>query len=141
MRGDERGSVAVLVLGLALVCFAVAGLALDGTKVFLMRRALQNSADAAALSGANQIDVGSYYRSGGAVVRLQPEVAERIAARSIAERGLPVSAGLLVHEGAVQVELRGEVPTTFLKLVGIRSIEVAARGTAEPFPQEVPIGR
>ena len=141
MKSDERGSVAVLVLGLALVCFAVAGLALDGTKVFLMRRALQNSADAAAVSGANQIDVDAYYRSDGAVVRLQPEEAERIAANSIIQRGLPVSADLVVREGAVQVELRSEVPTTFLKLVGVSSIEVAARGTAEPFPQEVPIGR
>lgn len=141
MRRDEKGSVAVLVLGLALVCFAVSGLALDGTKVFLMRRALQNSADAAAVSGANQIDVGAYYRSGGAVVRLQPDEAERVAAGAIVRRGLPVSVELIASDGAMQVELRSEVPTTFLKLVGIGSIEVAARGTAEPFPLEVPIGR
>lgn len=141
MRRDEKGSVAVLVLGLTLVCFAVSGLALDGTKVFLMRRALQDSADAAAVSGANEIDVGAYYRSGGAVVRLQSDEAERAAAGSIGRRGLPASAELIVRDGAVQVELRGDVPTTFLKLVGIRSIEVVAVGAAEPFPQDVPTGR
>ena len=141
MKHDEKGSVAVLVLGLTLVCFAVSGLALDGTKVFMMRRALQDSADAAAVSGANQIDVGAYYRSGGSVVRLQPNEAERVAASSIAQRGLPASADLIVRGGAVQVSLRTDVPTGFLKLVGIHSIEVVAVGAAEPFLQNVPIGR
>lgn len=141
MRFGENGSVAVLVLGLALVCFAVSGLALDGAKVFMMRRALQDSADAAAVSGANQIDVGAYYRSGGSEVRLQPDGAENVAIRAIVQRGLPASADVVVRGGAVQVSLRTEVPMGFLKLVGIRSIEVIEVGTAEAFPQNAPTGR
>jgi len=44
-RADETGQVIVLALGLTLVAFAVAGIAVDGTRVFLARRSLQNLAD------------------------------------------------------------------------------------------------
>jgi hypothetical protein len=56
MTSDERGQIAVLALGLALVVFAIAGLAVDGTRAFLARRSLQNLADAAALAGAGELD-------------------------------------------------------------------------------------
>ena len=42
---SERGQVTVMALGLALMSLVMAGLAVDGTKAFLLRRTLQNAAD------------------------------------------------------------------------------------------------
>jgi uncharacterized membrane protein len=54
LRG-EHGQTTVLVVGLALVVFAVTGLAVDGTRAFLLRRTLQNVADASAVAAAGEI--------------------------------------------------------------------------------------
>jgi len=132
---DESGQVMVLGVGLTLVVFAVAGLAVDGTRAFLMRRSLQNVADSAAVSGAASIDKRAYYNSGGRVVRLDQAAAHEAAAHLIQERGLPLIVDHMVADDTVSVAVRAEAPTTFLRLVGVDGIEVAASGTAAPFPQ------
>ena len=138
---DESGQITVLTLGFALVVFAVAGLAVDGTKAFIARRSLQNTADAAAVSGAGAIDAARYYRSGGSDIRLHLGRAEDEALRVLSQRSLAASADVLTGEGGVRVLLRTRVATSFLRLVGIDAIEVSATAAAEPFPQRVPIGR
>ena len=141
MKQDETGHVLVLALGLALVCFAVAGLALDGTRVFLARRTLQNSADSGAVAAAADIDARAYYRSGGSTIRLDPSLGENTVSRMLERRSLMSDVLFAVSEGGVEVVLRSEVETTFLKLVGIDTIPVAASAWAEPFPQAPTIGR
>lgn len=131
---DERGQATVLVLGLALVAFAVSGLAVDGTRAFLHRRTLQNSADAAALAGAGEIDRSAYYSGGGKRVTLDPSAARTTALRWVAQRGLDVTASVDTDEVAVHVVLRGEISTSFLSLVGIDRVPVAAEAVAEPIP-------
>ena len=128
----ESGQVAVLVLGLALVCFAIAGLAVDGTRVFLARRTLQNAADAAATAGAGQLDRRGYYRSGGRSVDLDPEAARRTAARWLAARGVTSDAAIDSDATSVTVLLRDEVATSWLGLVGIREIPVAVVARSRP---------
>ena len=54
--GDERGTVTVLTIGLVMVVVAIAGLAVDGTRVFIERRALQSAADGAAVAAAAQVE-------------------------------------------------------------------------------------
>lgn len=131
---NERGQTTVLVLGMALLAFAVAGVAVDGTRAWLYRRTLQNAADAAALAGAAELDRGAYYASGGAEVVLDEDASERVATRWLS--GRPVAARATVDSTAdrVTVEMRGAVDTTFLSLAGIRSIPVAVRADAAPIP-------
>ena len=141
MSRDEAGSVLPLVIGLMLICFSVTGLAVDGTRVFIARRSLQSAADAASVGGAAEIDRGAYYRSGGAIVRLQSHAAEATAARLFSERGLDASVVFEAGRRGIDIVVRSQVPTTFLKMIGIDSIPVEVSAVARPFPQDVPIGR
>lgn len=129
---SEAGQISVMALGLALITFAVAGLAVDGTKAFLLRRTLQNAADAAALAGSGGLDAESYYSSGGRRVELDPEVARRTALDLLNGRGLEGQVSIDAEAAGVQVTLRSEARTTFLSLVGIRSLPVAVVARAEP---------
>ena len=129
----------ILTVGLALVVFAVAGLAVDGTRVFLMKRSLQNVADGAAVSGAASIDTSAYYASGGSRVVLDRARVGRMASEVIASRGIPVTAAFTDEDDVVTVTVRAEVRTTLLRLVSIETIPVAATSSATAFPQVVPI--
>ena len=129
---NERGQTTVLVLGMALVAFAVAGLAVDGTRAWLFRRTLQNAADAAALAGTGELDRGAYYRSGGEAIRLEERASERTASRWLATRPIGAQAAVHATTARVTVELRGSVRTTFLSLAGIDTIAVGVRADAAP---------
>ena len=137
MRG-QSGQTTVLVLGLVLVAFAVAGVAVDGTRAFLFRRTLQNAADSAALAGAGELDENAYYSSGGSRVVLDSGSAVSEANRILELRGLSASKRIGIDRGAVAVILRDEVATSFLGVVGIERIPVAADARAEPFAGAAP---
>ena len=129
---DERGQTLILVLGFALICFAVAGLALDGTRAWLFRRTLQNAADAAALAGAAELDRAAYYSSAGRTIVLDASAARAAAGKWLAKRGLPVDAVVDAGADGVRVEVRGQIDTTFLRLIGVLRLPVAAVASAEP---------
>ena len=133
-RGGEGGQVTILVLGLALVAFATAGLAVDGTRAWLARRTLQNAADSSALAAASEIDESVLYTSGGRTVLLEPRRARTVAAEWLVRRGVEVRSQIDATQEGVRVLLAGDVRTTFLSLVGIRAVPVAAEATAEPLP-------
>ncbi len=129
---SEVGQVSLLALGLAVVTFAVAGLAIDGTRAFLLRRTLQNAADASALAGSGGLDSSSYYSSGGARIVLDPDAARRAALELLQRRGIDGQVSVVADASAVQVSLRGEASTSFLSLVGIGGLPVAVVARAEP---------
>jgi hypothetical protein len=135
---DESGQVTVLVVGMAMVVFSVAGLAIDGTRAFLERRALQNVADAAALAGADQVDEGAFYEGGGREVHLDADEARSIAGEWLAASGRPLRAEVVVDDPIVQVSVRSEISTQFLRLVGIDVIPVAVVSRARPEVGSVP---
>ena len=137
---DESGQLMVLTMGLTLVVFAVAGLAIDGTRAFVMKRSLQNAADSAVVAASAEIDTSMYYASGGSQVRLDEQLARSVAIRSLTERGFPADAELVADEHFVTVVLRSESRTTFLKLVGIDNIPVVVTSSARAFTQAVPNG-
>lgn len=128
----ERGQATVLVIGMTMIVFAVAGLAIDGTRAFLLRRTLQSAADAAALAGAGELDRTSYYVSRGRQVRLDPGAARRAAARWLALRGLSTEASVDASTDSVVVALRGQVRTQFLRLIGISRVPVAVEAASSP---------
>lgn len=130
---SDAGQVTVLALGLCIVCFAVAGVALDGARLFIFRRSLQAAADAAAASAASALDVSAYYGSGGRTARLDPARAHSEALALTSERALPARVEIATRSGAVRVTLRAGLRTSLLSLVGIRELPVAAEATARPF--------
>ncbi|MFN2587196.1 MAG: pilus assembly protein TadG-related protein [Actinomycetota bacterium] len=131
---DESGQVTVLVLGMALLAFAVAGLAVDGTRAWLLRRSLQNAADAAALAGAGELDDRAYYEAGGRTIALDAAASETVAARWLDRRGVAARASVAATEDRVEVEVTAEMETTFLALVGIGTLEVVVEADAAPAP-------
>ena len=131
---SEAGQVTVLVLGLALVTFAVGGLAVDGTRAFLLRRTLQNAADGASLAAASEIDTTSYYESGGTRIELALGPARRTAERWLGLRGIRARVAIDVRPDSISIVLRSEMPTSFLGLVGVDRVPVAASARSEPVP-------
>lgn len=132
---DERGQVTVLVVGMTMVVFAVAGLAVDGTRAFLFRRTLQSAADAAALAGASEIERTTYYASRGRSIRLDTERARGAALQSLRIRRLPARFSVMTDEDRVVVILRGTTRTIFLRLVGMGQIKVAVEAVSLPVPE------
>jgi hypothetical protein len=131
---SQDGQATVLILGLALVVFAVTGLAVDGTRAFIARLTLQNTADAAALAGAGEVDLGAFYSSGGGELLLDAPGARVLAYRYLDARGFAGGAVVTANEGSVTIVLRDEIATSFLGLVGVDALPVAAEARAEPIP-------
>ena len=129
---DDRGQVTVFIVGMAMVVLSVVGLAADGTRAFMYRRSLQSAADAAALAGAGELDRERYYASRGRSVRLDEGSAERVATRWLAMRALDARQSITVSRDGVHVVLRGRIPTLFLRMLGLREIDVAAEARAVP---------
>jgi Putative Flp pilus-assembly TadE/G-like len=128
----QGGQATVLVLGMSLVVFGVVGVATDGTRAFLARRTLQSAADSAAQAGASELDAARYYASRGRVIRLEPQEAERMARHLLGLRGIEARALISIERGAVRVVLRSEVPTTFLRLIGVSTVPVAVEAASAP---------
>lgn len=129
---DDRGQAAIFVIGMGIVALVVTFFAVDATRAFLMRRTLQNAADAAAVAGASQLDEGAYYASGGTRTVLDPRAAEASALDSLAGRGLDVPAAVDASSTVVAVRLRKDLPTPFLRFVGVGEVKISASAIAEP---------
>jgi Flp pilus assembly protein TadG len=110
---------------------SVIGLAIDGGIAFNTRRALQNVADAAARAGAMQIDRGVYRETSGGTVVLDTAGAREVAAAYLGEQGMELSAAIVAEPRRVTVQVSREVPTIFLRLVGIRTMRISATAPAE----------
>jgi hypothetical protein len=117
---------------MALIAIAVTGVAVDATRAFLYRRTLQNAADSAALAGAAEIDRIAYYASGGTGVSVDPDAARARAAEWLSRRGVDAETGVVAGPDGVSVALRGSLETTFLRVIGITRMPVAAKSTARP---------
>lgn len=135
---SERGQVTVMVLGLAIVSLAIAGLAVDGTRAFLLRRTLQNAGDAASLAGAGEISRADYYGSGGRDIELAPEEAARRAREFLALRRIKARVSLDVGDDDVRLVLRGSSKTLFLALIGVSEVPVAVESNAVPVSGDLP---
>lgn len=126
----ERGYASILVLGMCILCFAIAGLAVDGMRLLLERRSLQGLVDSAARAGASRLDQSELYRNGG-TARLDGDSARARVAEILARRpGSDTS--IWVSATGVRVEVRATVKATFLRAVGIGALPVRAAAEAQP---------
>ena len=125
---EERGAVLVAGLLLCLSLLIVIGAAVDIGRAFVERRELVSLADEAALSGSQAIDVDALHA--GRFV-LDPGQAQETAV-AVLEGEPDLRAQASASPGAVRVEVSREIPTMLLRLVGLSTLTVKARATAEP---------
>ena len=130
--GGERGQATILVLGMTMLVFGVIGLAVDGTRAFIFRRTLQSAADAAALAGAGELDAVRYYASRGQKVRVDVAAASAAARKWLDLRGVKARSAVEAEGNRVTVRLRGEVPTLFLRILGLDEVPVAVEAASAP---------
>ena len=130
-RGRERAQAIVWAVVMVPLFLAVVGLAIDGGIAFAARRDLQNVADAAARAGAMQIDQRLYRESLGATIALDAGSARRVAAEYLAGQGPGLAATIGTERRRVIVAVSREVPTSFLRLVGIATMRVGAVAPAD----------
>jgi Flp pilus assembly protein TadG len=125
---DERGAVLVAGLLLSLALPIVIGAAVDVGRAFIERRALVSLADQAALSGSQSLDLEALHA--GRLV-LDPGEAQATAAAVLASEP-DLQAQASASPAAVSVEVAREIPTVLLRLVGLPTLTVRARASAEP---------
>jgi Flp pilus assembly protein TadG len=126
-----RGQATIFLVITLPLFLAVGGLALDAGHLFAQRTHLQSIADAAARAGAIQIDEAGLYSRGDGVVRLEPTAA-REAAMYYAMYNGTLAEDVQADEASVYVRMSQDVPTVFLRVVRVNSIQIRAEATARP---------
>ena len=142
---DRRGQALILVAIAILVLTAILVLALDGGRIYLDRRQLQDAADAAALAGAEQLQVLPYPSYAGAhtqalslvVTNLPGTSTSGLTAPSAATWGpLNIGASYTVTMNATpttyQVTLQHSIPTVVAPVHGFApSMQLQVQATAQ----------
>jgi Flp pilus assembly protein TadG len=131
MKRRSRGQATIFLVMTLPLFLAVGGLALDAGHVYAQRTHLQSIADAAARAGAIQVDEAGLYSRGDGVVRLQPTAA-REAAMYYAMYNGTLAEDVQADEASVYVRMTQDVPTVFLRVVRVNSIQIRAEATARP---------
>jgi Flp pilus assembly protein TadG len=127
LRGEE-GSVAITGLLFALALIVLIGTGVDFAHAFIVRRDLTAIADNAALVGSQQLDLQAW-RQGS--LALNAPQAEQAAESELA--GNPYLTGSTqAVPGAITVQVKRQLPTMMLRLVGIADLTISATATAEP---------
>jgi len=98
--GPDRGSVLPLGIGLAACCVLAGVVSVDVGAAFLQRQQLLALADAAALAGAQAIDLDAYYAQGAsAATALDPSAVPVLVRRHLrAARAAEAAPGLVVEQ-------------------------------------------
>jgi uncharacterized membrane protein len=137
VRGSDRGSVSIWVLGLSMLLLTFGGLALDYWRALALQRELAAVADSAAIAGASGIDE-AFYRETGEVV-LEPTRARGLAEAAVAWQGAdPTSLYVDVEPSVISVTIEGEVQLGLLGAFVDQSEPLTVRARASATPVLVP---
>jgi len=147
---SEKGQSLVLIAFMMVVLLALAGLAIDGGNMFLQRRRVQNAADSGSLAGTRVLAQHiSHCRPGDAA---DDDVVDQAVHEFVGGNGFPAAEGNeivawytnaaaepLGQVGAggipatatgVHVRIDAQVPTHFLKVLGIDNSQIGADALA-----------
>lgn len=130
----EAGQAAPMLFICLLAGIAFLGLAVDGARLFLARRDLHNAVDAATLAGASELDEENFRSIGGSTVHIDPAAAEVAATEALADAGLPPDAVAEINADPLRIEVtvRREVSTIFLRVIGMDTQQVGADARSGP---------
>ena len=127
MRRDDRGSLTLFAVVLALGLLAMTGLVVDGGAKLTAQRRANHLAEQAARAGAHAVDL-TVLRSGQAPT-LASQAASSAAQRYLADAGEPPGQ-VVVRGDSIEVTVSRRERTLILGLVGIGQLEVTGRGTS-----------
>jgi len=131
-RLGERGASTIFVVGMVVVLFAVAGLAIDGGRVLNGKDRAYDVAEQAARAGANQLDIGAVRAAGGGRVLIDESAARNAAAAFVGSvPGYSVES-ISTSPTQVTVQVRGTVHSVLLSLAGFSTFVVRGDATASP---------
>lgn len=136
-RMGERGFFVVWGMGLVVLLFGFAGIAIDTWQVFSARQALAGLADSASIAGATAVDV-DVFRSEGVVVLDETEAAARAAAyldTHASRLDGDIAASIAFPDGGIEITLQREVELTLIR-VFLDDDTVAMRVSAFSLPGE-----
>ncbi len=127
--GHDDGSVLLLVLGCAVLAMLLLAVVVDASKLFLTRRALSGVADAAALAGAQAVDLAAVYTgtSAAEVLPLDPAAVDDAITGYLAASG---AAAGLQDLAVVSVDTGGGVVTVTLSARA--TLPLVTLATAQP---------
>lgn len=128
VRRDDRGSLTLFAVVLALGLLAMTGLVVDGGAKLTAQRRANHLAEQAARAGAQAVDLAGL-RSGDAPT-LASQAAKSTAQAYLAAAGQP--AGQVVVRGdSIEVTLTHHQRTAILGLVGIHRLKVTGHGSSQ----------
>lgn len=126
-RTADRGTVTAFTVIWLAAALALAGLVLDAGLAVSTKVNARAVANAAARAGARELDLAALRING--IIRIDQTKARTAAAGWIARAGLHGT--VTVTANTVTVSVTTSQPTQLLDLIGIRSIPVHAKATAE----------
>lgn len=129
---DEQGQVLVWFLILIPLIVALIGLVVDGGLMYRWHRRAQIAADVAAQAAGHEIDAAQFKASNQVVLKSSAwEVAQQYATANYAGRTIRVlSVGVINNR--IRVICRAQVPTIFMRMIGIEGAQTTVRAQAYP---------
>lgn len=120
-RRDERGNVILIAAFLMLVLTSFAGLVVDGGHLYMTKAHLQKAANAAALSGGQELTTNA----GTEVNTIVNKILD-------AHDALPFLQNIsIIPEKNVTVQLKESVPLFFASIVGFDNVDVSVKSAVE----------
>ena len=131
LREDE-GQVLMQVALLLPLLLLMIGLVFDGGMMYVQYRRAEIAALTAAQAASHAVDVEYFHQTNQ--IRLDADQAAAIAADYAYRNsgGHVAAVGISVRPNQVMVEVRGQVPTLFMRAFGIGSVPIRAWGVAYP---------
>ena len=126
----DAGAVAVILVLLTPVLFALAGLVLDGGRAITARQRAADIAEQAARAGVDALDVATLRATGSDTIDADP--AREIACRYVAAAAPGAGCAVRVGLDSVTVEVTTRTPTVLLRLIGVDSLRADSTATAAP---------
>ena len=131
-QASEDGQILVLTVVVALALLAILGLVADGGLILARHRELQGVADAAARTGAAQLDEASYRASNGRTAQLNPTKAQAVAGQYLQTVRFNGQARVAATPTQVTIGISAVVRPIIFSSVGIGPIRLAVRTVARP---------
>ncbi|HXA27676.1 MAG TPA: pilus assembly protein TadG-related protein [Candidatus Angelobacter sp.] len=125
-RRSVRGQVTIMMVGLYVGLFVLAGAAVDGGRAFAAKVRAIGEAQEAARAGANTLSQRSLYTGGSDVDPTRAAVAARAYLVADGYSGTVTVNGTTVHVTVTLVQ-----PTTLWRAVGIDSLTLTETGSAD----------